>query len=651
MNRLNSLTLRQSVRPLLATLFLLACADGAHAASDAYSTSTQTLTIPSLAIGTATYSLSITGITLADVVSVGTGTPNGTGDTYTPPPGGSGAGTLFIPSVVVNGGKTYNNVTVRVQPPPATSINITSLTGVDVLTGPLTDFTLQSASVQVGSAIFVDVTLVHLTVSDVVTPPQGGLPNYVRDQYFAPNLYVPVVFAGNHVYTNVVIAVGKSNITTPVGADVPNVVGLSQTAATAAITGSLLQLGALTYQSSATVPVGEVISQSPAAGTAVVVGTPISLVISSPESVLYSFGPNNGATVEPYYLFQAPDGNLYGTTVGGSVLNNGTIFKVALNGTGSLLYSFSNPVTSGKYGPDGLLLDSATGTFFGVTSGGGRFGGGTLFQLTPGGTETVVYDFEGQIDNLGYYEGIDPAGLVLGPDGAFYGATAGGNGGSGTIFRIPTPGNGLGSVLYTFGLTSSVDGSNPAGNLLWDSKLGNFYGTTYHGGKNGTGTVYQISPSGVESVLYSFGTGSTDGQQPVGGLVLAPNGNFYGMTYYGGVNNTGTVYELTPAGVETVLYSFVAQIGSNPPTPTGGTLAVDSSGNIYGATEYGGTAGNGSVFRITPSGVYSTVYSFSPGVNDASLPHQVIVGADGNLYGTAFLGGVNNTGAIFKIRL
>ena len=640
---------RDFCNALIALVFLLTGAE-ALASGDTYSSANQTLTSPSLSIGSATYAMSISGITLADVVSVAGGTPNGTTDIYTPA-GGSGPGTLFIPSVVVNGSQTYTNVTIKVPPPPATSINITYLTGVDTLSGPLTDFTLQSPSVQVGNSVFLDVTLVNLTTQDIVTPPQGGMPKYIRDQYFPPNLFIPVVFAANHVYTNVVIAVAKSNITNPVGADVPNVVGESQAAATAAITASLLQLGTLSYQSSSTVPVGDVISQNPPAGSAVDLGTPISLVISSPESLAYSFGANGGYSVEPYYLFQASDGNLYGATIGGGTSNNGMIFRVSPTSGGSIIYTFPSPDSPGLYGPNGLIFDNSDGDLWGVTSGGGTYGGGTLYQLTTGGTETAVYNFCGCIDNYGYYEGVDPSGaLAIGSDGAFYGTTQGGNGGSGTFFRIPT--NGLGQVLYTFGTNGPSDGANPIGNLVWDGALGKYFGATSHGGANGTGAVFQISPAGVESVLYSFGpSGSADAQQPAGGLALAPNGNLYGMTISGGANNTGTVYQVTPAGVETVLYSFVAQVGAYPPTPTGGTLAVDSAGNLYGVTEYGGALGVGTVFKLTPSGSYSTLYSFTGGTSDASLPAWVILASDGNLYGTAFLGGTNGTGAVFKIRL
>jgi uncharacterized repeat protein (TIGR03803 family) len=203
-------------------------------------------------------------------------------------------------------------------------------------------------------------------------------------------------------------------------------------------------------------------------------------------------------------------------------------------------------------------------------------------------------------------------------------------------------------VLYFFG-GGTTDGDIPQGSLIQANGT-TFYGVTSRGGTNDNGTIFQVTPAGVETILYSFGpTSGHDGQQPIGGLVHA-NSNFYGMTFLGGTNNTGAVYRLTPGGVETVLYSFGPPVNSVGPNPIG-SLIQASDGNLYGATTYGGTYNIGMIFRITPSGTFSIVHSFSAGGVDGAYPYALIQGTDGNLYGSARAGGANLGGAIFKIVL
>ena len=215
-------------------------------------------------------------------------------------------------------------------------------------------------------------------------------------------------------------------------------------------------------------------------------------------------------------------------------------------------------------------------------------------------------------------------------------------GGNITIANIACTAGVNESVLYSFG--TGIDGQNPYAGLIQDAS-GNLYGTTLYGGTNNLGTVFKVTPAGVETVLYSFGTG-TDGHLPLAGLIQDASGNLYGTTYTGGTNNLGTVFKVTPAGVETVLYSFGT--GTDGQYPRAG-LIQDASGNLYGTTFEGGTNGLGTVFKVTPVGVETVLYSFGAGI-DGQYPYaRLIQDASGNLYGTTFQGGTNGLGTVFKI--
>ena len=215
-------------------------------------------------------------------------------------------------------------------------------------------------------------------------------------------------------------------------------------------------------------------------------------------------------------------------------------------------------------------------------------------------------------------------------------------GGNITIANIACTAGVNESVLYSFG--TGIDGQNPYAGLIQDAS-GNLYGTTLYGGTNNLGTVFKVTPAGVETVLYSFGTG-TDGQYPRAGLIQDASGNLYGTTMQGGTKNKGTVFKVTPAGVETVLYSFGT--GTDGQTPFAG-LIQDASGNLYGTTFEGGTNGLGTVFKVTPVGVETVLYSFGAGIDGQTPYARLIQDASGNLYGTTFQGGTNGLGTVFKI--
>jgi uncharacterized repeat protein (TIGR03803 family) len=325
------------------------------------------------------------------------------------------------------------------------------------------------------------------------------------------------------------------------------------------------------------------------------------------------------------------------------------------------LHSFNYNVDGAS--PQAGLVQSTNGNLYGITLGGGSEGTGTVFNITTGGTLTTLFGscFASGCDS-GEYGYL---GLVQATNGDLYGTTEeGGAGpciisatdyGCGTVFKI-TPSGTL-TTLYSFCSRSGcTDGQNPE-SALFLSTNGDFYGTTFHGGKSGTlsaGTVFRITPSGTLTTLYSFCTKTDcrDGGGPYGALVQASNGDFYGTTVAGGAYNYGTVFKITPAGALTTLYSFCSQNGCADGFNPQAALIQATDGNFYGTTIEGGTSNNGTVFKITPTGVLTTFYSFcsQSGCADGSEPQSALIQAtDGNFYGTTRFGGTNNYGTVFKL--
>ncbi len=281
----------------------------------------------------------------------------------------------------------------------------------------------------------------------------------------------------------------------------------------------------------------------------------------------------------------------------------------------------------------GLL--NVKGTLYGTTLHGGRSGGdGTVFSITPPGTETVRYSF-----GL-YHNGAQPYAGLLNVMGTLYGTTFyGGARLYGIVFSM-TP-SGTERVLYSF-KGGSGDGERPSAGLV--NVRGTLYGTTLYGGANLDGTVFSITSSGTETVLHSFGT-SEDGKYPYAGL-LKVKGTLYGTTRGGGANASGTVFSITPSGTETVLYSFKGGSGDGQ-QPDAGLINV--KGTLYGTTLYGGANDDGTVFSITPSGTETLLYSFKGGSGDGAVPYAGLVSVNGTLYGTTSKGGASSYGTVFSL--
>jgi uncharacterized repeat protein (TIGR03803 family) len=364
------------------------------------------------------------------------------------------------------------------------------------------------------------------------------------------------------------------------------------------------------------------------------------LTVSSNGPYTFSL-TSAGPGVYSVLIAAQPPGQVCTVANGTGVITNASITNVNVacaTGPEQIVHAFAGG-TDGNYPDSGLTLGSDD-NFYGTTSYGGAHNLGTVYRMTPAGVHTVLYSFAG-----GPGDGQYPAsGLDRGDDGAFYATTtAGGAYGSGTFFRITLAGTE--TMLYSFGAIGS--GATPQGLTLLD---GNFYGTTSYGGAHNLGTVYRMTPAGVHTVLYSFAGGS-DGERPVAGLSDDSDGNLYGVTYYGGTNNFGTIFRIAPDGTGyTTLHSFAGEPadGEYP----GVKLRDVSSGTLYGSTGAGGANGLGTIFTYDPSsGVTSVIYSFAGAPGDGNQPSSRLrVGNDGkNLYGVTFYGGYFDSGTFFQI--
>jgi uncharacterized repeat protein (TIGR03803 family) len=347
-------------------------------------------------------------------------------------------------------------------------------------------------------------------------------------------------------------------------------------------------------------------------------------------------------------------GNLYGTTQYGGVPDNGTVFKLAPDGTKTLLADF--PKTSDGTRPVGELLRDVRGDLFGTTSFIKPYARqnvrGALFKVDKKDTLSILHTFTTD-DPAGY----EPLGGVIGNSGILYGTTfTGGAGGGGTVFSFLQINGGYLSVLHTFH-PENGDAGNPTGSLTLDVN-GNLYGTAAIGGsgKGANGAVFKIAPDGTYSLVYTFGAYSMDGQTPKGGVTLDGDGNIYGTTFLGGSAGDGTVFKIAPDGTETLLHSF-DDIGTHEGKLPNGHLVVDAKGNLYGTTSGGGEAECGTLFKIARNGDFQVLHTFANyrhSVHKGCAPMAgLTIDKKGNLYGTTSYGGddLKNLGAgtVFEI--
>ncbi len=392
------------------------------------------------------------------------------------------------------------------------------------------------------------------------------------------------------------------------------------------------------------------------------------LVIANAQAqtfgTLVDFNAEDGAfPISP--LTEGIDGVLYGTTYQGGFSNEcglsdwgcGTVLIVPPY---PVLYSFcaATDCADGSL-PTGGLVQTVNGDFYGTTQGGynynspcGFFGCGTIFKINyAGGGLSTLHTFN-------YTDGAVPSsGLVQASDGNFYGTTTqgGANGNHGTIFKI-TPAGQLTTIYNFCAQTNCADGESPVGPLI-QATNGNLYGTSIAGGSHGYGSIFEVTRAGKLTTLYSFcaQAGCPDGAAPAG-VVQGSDGNFYGTTEGGNCPGwCGTVFKITPSGKLTTLYRFCEQTGCpDGDNPLAGVIQAND-GNFYGTTSSGGVNGNyGTVFKITPSGSLTTLYSFcsQPNCTDGSQPMaSLLQDTNGNLDGTTYFSAVPYFGTAFSLAL
>ena len=375
---------------------------------------------------------------------------------------------------------------------------------------------------------------------------------------------------------------------------------------------------------------------------------------------IHSFTGADGASPRSPLLLGS-DGNFYGTTTHGGANQAGTIYQ--LNAFENLASLFSFPVIGkdtnevGAF-PAGTLVEDQ-GIFFGTAPAGGDDSTGAIFSFNALSSPSVatVYTFDPD-DGAGNPDGDGPnSGLLVGLDGAFYGvAVSGGTFNGGTLFRATA--SFQFAALHSFGAPTAVEGVEPSGSLV-ETSDGFFYGTTAAGGTVNEGTVYQLTPQGVLHTLHNFDPGKGDGRLPLGGLTLGADGALYGTTTNGGTGNVGTVFRITTNGDFKTIYTFGALNSDNTNSDGGvpfGTLLLGPDGNLYGVTSVGGKS-SGTVFQITPAGVLTTLYAFSATdssqINaDGAQPIAALsLDAFGDFYGSTSGGGTAGVGTIFLITL
>lgn len=346
-------------------------------------------------------------------------------------------------------------------------------------------------------------------------------------------------------------------------------------------------------------------------------------------TLLGSFNGTNGSDPENAggsSIVQGPDGNFYGTTQQGGASGNGTVFKITPGGTLTALYSFTGQA-DGANPQNGLTLGN-DGNFYGTTP-------TSIFKITPSGTLTTLYNSTTGSLGIGRFYG-----LVQASDGNFYGTSFDGS----SAFQV-TPAGVL-TVLYRFpGATPDL---NQPTNTLIQGTDGNLYGTAMNGNVS---SVFKMTLSGTVTKVATL----PYDESPVGPLVQGSDGNFYGVSQGGGINNGGSIFQMTPNGTLNTAYAFCSQPScTDGETPEAG-LFLGKDGNFYGTTASGGAYTAGTIFKLTLDGPLATLYSFCAQggyCSDGAQPEGTLFqSSDGTLYGATSEGGAANLGGVFSLLL
>jgi uncharacterized repeat protein (TIGR03803 family) len=358
---------------------------------------------------------------------------------------------------------------------------------------------------------------------------------------------------------------------------------------------------------------------------------PVQPLISAPQS----------AGIYPIFLLPYYDGSFFGACSNGGTDDAGSVFQMDSTGNITTLANFDG---ANGFTPNALIV-GPDGNLYGSTQKNSLDGGtGSLFMIVPDGsssTMTSLWNFSGGID------GSQPSGgsLVLGLDNNIYGVTtSGGQYGAGVIFVLPPNGqNSTPTTIWSF--TGGSDGSGPV-SLTPTATSGTFYGLA-SGGGDGFGAVFELVVNGTNTAVTNIASfGDYNGAGPVGRLVLGANGNYYGMTAAGGADGEGTIFEVTTAGGLTTLVSFDG--GPNGAIPSG-TLLLAPDGNFYGVTTVGGARHGGTIFRLTQEGKLTTLVNCDPRKHEVWSPENLVEGADQRIYGISGVGGGHGDGCVYRV--
>ncbi|HWY56158.1 MAG TPA: choice-of-anchor tandem repeat GloVer-containing protein [Terriglobales bacterium] len=381
---------------------------------------------------------------------------------------------------------------------------------------------------------------------------------------------------------------------------------------------------------------------------------------ASTEKVLWDFkGGSDGSGPWSNYFISDAKGNLYAATAAGGTYGAGVVFMLSPTGKETILYEFKGQSNGDGAAPHGHLTFDAKGNIYGTTQEGGTNGTGTVYELSPksggGWKEKVIYTF-----SAAGADGTAPsAGMTIGADGTMYSTTPdGGAFGAGTVFSLKKTSTGWKQTVIQ-NLNGSSNGGYPYEGLMMDA-AGNLYGAAPTGGASGQGVIYRLSHTRqgwVDTVLHSFTGQNGDGSGLYWiDLISDTSGNIYGATSFGGTNGTGTVWELVYSErkktySEKILYEFGGNGSGDGNNPYGG-LAMDAKGNLYGATLNGGPSNIGTCYKLTKRGKTwkeTILHSFT-GANDGNQPTgNPYIDAKGRLYGMTQTGGTSNFGIVYRI--
>lgn len=363
--------------------------------------------------------------------------------------------------------------------------------------------------------------------------------------------------------------------------------------------------------------------------------------------VLHEFNGTSDGALPEAALFRDAAGNLFGTTFAGGGVGEGTIFKIDTTNTERVVFSFTASVSGSS--PASALIQDQSGNLIGAADS-GPGGAGVIFRISQQGSETLLHSFLG---GTGRTSRVPSGGVFMDKTGNIFGTTLfGGSGtcqfGCGSIYRLDTAN--ILHVLHSF--NGSSEGSQPFGALVQDA-TGALFGVTKSGGnlacaefpQTGCGTVFKFA-KGVLTVLHTF-QGGSDGATPQPGLLLDANGNIFGVTASGGSGENGLVFEISNTGVYTILHRFTGSDGKTP----NGSLVSDSAGNLLGTTQAGGLNSLGTVFEMSPAGRVTLLHSFTGNLDGAFPLAGVIRDPAGNLFGTAVKNFLINqfNGTVFEI--